>query len=164
MISENIHDMDLLLSSHKGLLNSKEENEYIDLLHLFLDNPEIEDETSLIRLVKLNKILKLLIYDASDKINCFSIGNKTTWLTPDERTNYLLTINSAKEIGMDSVPFNGINLPINMAISALKAINLYAMQCTIVTNMHRSIINDLDNIDEIESYDFTIGYPGKLEF
>lgn len=122
----------------------------------------IEGET--IDTVKAIKIAELLQYDASNEVNSFLINNVSLWISPASRANYLLTIEAAKESGIDYVIFEKINLPVSTALDALKAINLYAMQCVTITNMHKNTINLLNDIETIKNYNFKNGYPEKLIF
>jgi hypothetical protein len=41
---------------------------------------------------------------------------------------------------------------------------MYAVTCTGVTATHKAAINSLDTVEEVEAYDFTVGYPEKLTF
>lgn len=113
---------------------------------------------------KALKIAGLLAYDASTEVNSFLINGQSLWLSPERRANYLLTIEAAQEAGVETVPFEGINLPVATALAALKAINIYAMQCVAVTNAHEAAINALETIEAVDAYDYTIGYPKKLSF
>lgn len=110
------------------------------------------------------KIAELGIYDASPAVNSFTIGNEVTWLSPASRSNYLLTIQAAQAAGVEVVIFEGIQLPVASALAALNAINVYAMQCVGVTEAHKAAINALDTIEAVEAYDYTTGYPEKLNF
>lgn len=133
-----------------------------------IEEPEniIETNTSemFFRLLKLYKKLQILIYDSSENVNSFYLNGIQMWLTPSDRANYLLTIEAAKENNINSVPFKGIILPVDLILQALKAINLYAMQCINVTESHIENIMNLESEDEISNYDFTLGYPEKLNF
>lgn len=159
--------MDLLLSRHKGLLEPAEEIEYVNLLAEAREAPEDEEgnvpEIPL-RLAILNKILELLVRDSSDEVNGFSIGGHTMWITPSERANYTLTIQAAKKAGVEAIPFAGVSLPVDTALEALEAIDLYAMQCVSVTSAHRANIEELGSLSDVARYDITVGYPAKLSF
>lgn len=47
---------------------------------------------------------------------------------------------------------------------ALAQIQLYADRCYIVTETHKSNVNALKTIEEVDNYDITSGYPEKLNF
>ena len=116
--------------------------------------------------LKLNELKE---YDASDAINDF-IVNETihAWLTPDERSNYRNSVDSAKLLGIHELQIilGGVlfNISTEMAEQALAMIQLYADNCFIVTKTHEANINNLDTIESVEAYDFTTGYPEKLHF
>lgn len=113
---------------------------------------------------KAEKLAALKAYDASPAVNSFSIGSTSLWLSPDERANYLLTMQAASEKGITSVPFMGLSIPTEQAIAMLKAVNIYAMQCVAVTNSHAEAIKAKRSISTVDSYDFTAGYPEHLTF
>jgi len=46
----------------------------------------------------------------------------------------------------------------------LAAVEVYAADALNVTESHKAAINALTTIKDIEDYDFTTGYPEKLEF
>lgn len=115
-----------------------------------------------VELARANKLSSLEAYDSSEEVNAFYLGDKAMWLTPDERTNYLLTLQAAAEAGIERVPFEGVVVPTADAIAAIKAISVYAMQCVAVTAGHRAAIEALTTQEEIEAYDFTEGYPEKV--
>lgn len=165
--------MDSLLSRNRGLLSPDEEKEFVQLLGEAREQPDdatdeegnaVEAEPLPVRLVKLYKVLQLKVYDKSAAVNGFIIGGKSMWLTPNQRANFMLTIEAAQEQGVESVPFAGTNLPVATALAALKAINLYAMQCVAVTDAHEAAIRAKRAQKTIEEYDFTAGYPAKLTF
>jgi hypothetical protein len=61
---------------------------------------------------------------------------------------------------------NGVSFELNIAdaVQMLNAIELYASACYDNTQKHIAAVNALTTIEEIEAYDFTIGYPEKLRF
>ena len=75
-----------------------------------------------------------------------------------------MTLDAAKEMGMQTIPFMGYTIPVDDAIHILKAVSVYAMQCVGVTDAHRDTINTLDSIEAVDAYDFEVGYPEKLVF
>lgn len=122
--------------------------------------------------VKQNKIEELKTYDTSDNVNAFNIifnnNTITTWLTPEQRSDYKNSIDAAELLGAEVVHpvFNGIQieLPIQTAKMALARIQLYANQCYNTTEQHKANINALETIEAVEQYDFTVNYPNKLIF
>lgn len=165
---EQISIIDADLAQHRGLLSAAEEQRYIELVAECYDqspDDEGEGEPGIpLELIKLNKILHLCLYDASVAVNVFYIGGHPMWITPDDRSNYMLTIEGAIRNGVPTVTFLDVVIPVDTAVAMIDAVNLYAMQCVGVTASHKAAINALETIEAVEAYDFTTGYPDKLSF
>lgn len=121
---------------------------------------------------KREKILQIKEYDRSSNVNTFNVtlGENTIshWLTPEQRANYKNSIDAAKLLNIEEVHpvFNGTQLTMStsMAEMALAQIQIYADRCYIVTETHKSDVNSLENIEDVDNYDITTGYPEKLNF
>lgn len=114
---------------------------------------------------KREKLHALALYDASQAVNSFSIdGKQQPWIAPDERANFLNTIQGERRLGGTTVNFQGITLPLDTAENILDRINRYARQCWEQTEYHAAAINALTSIETVDAYDFTVGYPEKLSF
>lgn len=55
-------------------------------------------------------------------------------------------------------------LQLEDAMKMLFAIELYASACYDNTQRHLAEIEKLETIDELAAYDYTVGYPEKLNF
>ena len=113
---------------------------------------------------KQEKVAEIDAYDKSDDILTFSLGGVAMWLNPQQRTNFLMTVNAAEEYGMTSVPFGGSQIPIGNARSILNAVALYAMQTLAVTDSHKAAVMALDTIEAVDAYNYHTGYPQTLSF
>ena len=129
-----------------------------------LDGVSPEPHERTLEDAKKEKLAALKAYDASTAVNEFTLNGVTMWISPADRSNYMLTIEGAQRQGMSSVPFLGQTIPVNDAMSMLDAVNIYAMQCVGVTQAHEIAINALSTISAVDNYDFTVGYPQKLSF
>lgn len=131
-------------------------------MKLIIIEPTLEE-------VKLNKVKEIDVYDNSIAVNNFKINdNINAWFTVAERNNYCASINAAKTVGLDTLSFfvGDIKLEIGtaMAESMLSQIQLYADACFIVTKQHKLIVDGLTTIEEVNNYDYTVGYPEQLNF
>lgn len=81
------------------------------------------------------------------------------WKTPAERDNYLMTVQSAKRLGVQTIPFMGMELPVDKAQMVIDAANVYGFQVTAAMEHHEAAINALETEEEIVAYDHTTGYP-----
>lgn len=175
-IGETLSDFD----SGKWVLLSKEQVKFRE------DNPnasikevfdmELKNETyiepseeELLRNAKDEKIHQLNLYDNSSDVNEFSINEEIkTWFTPEQRANYKNSIDSAKLLGVNNLQLfinnDIVDITTDKAAQLLAMIQLYADTCYIVTKQHENAINVLDSVEDVESYDYTTGYPQKLNF
>ena len=108
-------------------------------------------------------------YDRSSSVNGFTInGAIEGWLTPDERSNYKSSIDAAKLLGVETLSFfigdNVFELPTETAERMLAQIQLYADQCFIVTKQHKIAVENLDDIESVDSFEYAEGYPQKINF
>lgn len=138
-------------------------NAYVEKCKAIADHT-IEGET--LEAAKAMKIADLGIYDASEAVNAFYIGNQAMWIGPARRVelkNKLIAL-KAEHPEITSVSFLGQAIPIDDALAMLSAIESYATVTSFVTENHKSAIMALETIDAVKSYDFTVGYPAKLHF
>lgn len=118
---------------------------------------------------KKYKLESLNNYDNSSDINDFTVnGEMHAWFTPEQRSNYRNSIDAAKLLSIDNLSvFIGdtlVTIPTSSAEQMLAAIQLYADQCFIVTRQHKTAIETLNTVEDVNNYDFTVGYPSKLNF
>ena len=117
---------------------------------------------------KRTKIRELTVYDKSDNVNSFSINGNDVWLDKDTRVGLVNSINTEVALGKDTTTiwFNttSITLSCDSALNILKQIEIYAAECFNATATHKMNISNLNEISEIESYDYTLNYPIKLSF
>lgn len=148
----------LLAGQSSGLLISENNNGHPILI---VNEPTIEE-------VKTQKLEELRMYDASDAVNQFYINSICGWLSKNTRLGLVNSINIEKEAGRTETNI-WINsalfiLPIEKATDILRQIELYALACFNTTQRHMKSIQQLETKEEIEAYDYCIGYPGKLSF
>lgn len=90
------------------------------------------------------------------------------WFTAAERSNHKDSIDAAETLGIETldVPIAGqsITIPVQSAKLMLAQIQLYADACYRVTETHKATVNAIETIEEVDAYDYTIGYPEKLTF
>ena len=55
-------------------------------------------------------------------------------------------------------------IPVASALQMLAALELYALDCYNVTQAHIAAVRLLDDMEALEGYDYTSGYPEKLVF
>jgi hypothetical protein len=117
---------------------------------------------------KHEKIREIEDYDRSEAVNSFTIGNQTMWLTVSERQQLATQISSNEAIGRDTMTrwFNGneFTYPIASWKQMLVALEVYAGDALNVTEAHKAVVNALNDIESVDNFDITVGYPEKLSF
>lgn len=107
-------------------------------------------------------------YDTSVNVNSFKLNGVDVWLSKDTRVGLMNSISIEKAAGKEQsvLWFNNIYITINCdsAIQMLSALELYAINCYNKTAEHKVNVQNLSSIEEVYNYDYTQGYPSKLEF
>lgn len=116
---------------------------------------------------KASKIAELEAYDASDAVNSFSVDGKQMWLDAATRQQLRISLDAMQQAGRETVTkwFDGLEYtyPIDVWYYMLGLVEVYASDALNVTESHKAAINALDDIEDVEAYQFT-GYPEKLSF
>lgn len=116
-----------------------------------------------------NKALKRIDeYDTSINVNSFFLNGLQVWLDKSTRVGLMNSLNIEKATGKETSTlwFGNVKLEINTdaAIQMLSALELYALECYNKTAEHKVNIENMNSIDSVTNYDFTAGYPDKLNF
>lgn len=155
---------------------------------LFFDNRKLFEEISLpdvktlfLKIFELPELLiqvlkeKVSLYDSSSSVNAFKFNGKEYWLDKSQRNSLFNLFNSADPEEEFEIVFGEVVIKekAKVLVEFLKALELYAYRCFVVTQKH---LNELDaiktpaNPEEYEdyintllNYDYTKGYPEKLE-
>ena len=128
----------------------------------------IESPISKLDQAKKEVIRKIDEYDTSVNVNSFKLNDVDVWLSKDTRVGLMNSISIEKAAGKEqsALWFNSICVTANCdsAIQMLSAIELYAIDCYNKTSEHKVNVHNLSSIEEVHNYDYTQGYPSKLEF
>lgn len=119
-----------------------------------------------IDIAKAAKIAEIAAYSDSDAVNSLTFNGIKTWLTRTVRDGYDTSITAAKNLGEPTVTFmvgdKEMQLPVEQARRVLDLVQRYADACFLVTERHKIAVRALQTVEEVESYDYTEGYPEKL--
>ena len=121
-----------------------------------------------LEVAKAEKIAEITAYDTSDAVNSFTLGNATMWISRDDRISLMnsTTILQNTDVETTTLWYGGkkYTLPCDTLIQMLSALEVYALQCYEMTEEHKAVVNALTTIEEVDAYDYTIGYPQRLAF
>lgn len=127
-------------------------------------NPVIHN----VSIVKTNKLNELVTFDKSKDVNSFFVGEIQAWIDRDTRVSLMNSTQILKNAGQKNTVLwlNGevFAVPCDLLIQMLSALEIYALQCYNITEQHKSNINRLETIEEINNYNYTKNYPEKLIF
>lgn len=117
---------------------------------------------------KANKLAEIEAYDNSGAVNSFELGGVPMWLDAQTRQQLRISIEAYQATGEENVTkwFEGqeFTFPVVLWLQMLNSLEVYASDALNVTESHKAAVKALTAIEEVENYDFTIGYPQKLEF
>ena len=133
----------VLLSSEQVAFRDEHPNASVKEVY----DMEIVVPVRTLEMAKQEKLWAIEDYDRSDHVNSFTIDfgggvTQDAWITPEQRSNYKNSLDSAELLGLTEVHpvFNGqqLTLSLQMAKMALAQIQIYADRCYIVTETHKA--------------------------
>lgn len=131
--------------------------EYVTLVY----EPTLQDHQAM----KKDEIIN---YDSSEEVNTFYMQGARMWLDKATRAGLMLRLQAEQTMGKETTTLwygaNQYSLPIGIAMQMLLAIEIYASECYDNTQRHLAEVDKLETKEEIEAYDYRVGYPEKLEF
>lgn len=128
----------------------------------------LNDEPPTSQTVREKVIADIEAHDKSSEVNSFTLAGRQMWLDRDTRVGLVNSINIEKAAGKETTTlwFDAVQyaIPVDTALQMLAALELYALECYNVTQSHIATVKLLDNVETLEGYDYTAGYPEKLVF
>ena len=148
------------------IINPKEEMLLADgWVEYTIPEPTTEE---LLERAKRDLRVQIEHHDSSHEVNGFYIQGEEMWLDKSTRAGLMLRFQAEQSVGkVETTLWCGstmYTLSITDALNMLMALELYASECYDVTQSHIANINKLQTIEELEQYNFRIGYPEKLSF
>lgn len=128
-----------------------------------ISEPTTEELLADEKKMKINEINE---YDQSSDVNLFYLAGQPMWLDAPTRQTLRISIESYIAMGIENVTkwFGGqqFTFPTTAWLQMLNALEVYAAEALNVTEAHKAAVMAMDNIEDVEEYDITIGYPEKL--
>lgn len=136
--------------------------------------PEEPTEEELLADAKSRKLAELNDYDNSSAVNdCIIVyqGHPIHyWASKTERNDLKNAVRDYLSMGRTEYRLDlrdkgiSITLPCELLLQMMAALEVYAIECYNKTTDHNYAIKALETLEEVEAYDFKIGYPEKLRF
>lgn len=162
--AEDPYDFDgLVLQRQAARMRITEINMELDKL-----NGVEPTEEELLDFAKDNKQNDITEYDNSANVNSFIIGGEPMWLNFDQRSRLKASLEAIEAAGGEEMTKTFAGKEYTFTTSQWKvminAVENYAGVCSNVTEGHRDAVDALNSIDAVEAYDYTVGYPQKINF
>lgn len=139
----------------------------IDIELAKLDGTEPTQE-QLLSLAKGHKQNEITEHDNSANVNSFVIGGLPMWLSWEQRSRLISSINAIEADGGAEMTksFAGIDYTFTTVQwrQMVNVVEAYAGRCQTVTEEHRRAVAALTTVEKVEAYDYTVGYPTKVNF
>lgn len=114
-----------------------------------------------------SKVDEIKEYDKSPAVNSFKLNGMDAWINREDRIGTSRAIQLDKENGQteSEIWLNGICLNVNcdMALEMLGKVGFYAYKAYNRTQAHIHAVRELKSIEGVQKYDYTQGYPEKLD-
>lgn len=137
---------------------------------LYDHEPTAEDEAALaarwLHICKMARKSEAAEYCKT--IHAFEVNGTEQWFAKDVRDGLLLSLPQEQAAGRVNTTLYiggvGYAMPVAQAITMLNDITLYAVDCKLSMEAHKTAIDALATEEEIGNYDITAGYPAKLTY
>jgi hypothetical protein len=148
------------------IFNPTDEMLFADGWELYVEPEPTEEE--LFNEAKKFKKDEVIRYDSSIEVNEFYIQGMPVWLDKATRSGLMLRFNSELALKKENTTlwYEGYSftLPLNSAMQMLYALEVYASECYDNTQLHLANIEKIETKEELDAYDYRVGYPEKLRF
>lgn len=138
-----------------------------DVYWITLPSSSAHDATSVLAAVKKEVETAITAYDSSSAVNAFLLNGIQVWLDKATRVGLMNSTAIAKNMGQEKTSLwlgsYQLEVDCDKAIQLLSALEMYALECFNVTAAHKKAVSELDNIEEVLTYDYKSGYPEKLK-
>ena len=138
-----------------------------DCYWLTLPTTAPHDAAAVLSAAKTSMLEEITAYDASSSVNSFLLNGMEVWLDKATRVGLMNSTTIAKNMGQEKTTLwlgsYQLEVDCDKAIQLLSALEMYALECFNVTAAHKKSVSELDNIEEVLTYDYKSGYPEKLK-
>lgn len=114
------------------------------------------------------KLSEIESYDESPEVNGIIVNGNKVWIPADKRAILKASVDAYKALGIENITkvWEGIEYTATADewLLMIAKVEVYASECYNTTARHKAAVEALNNIDDVEEYDYTLNYPDMLEF
>ena len=152
---------------HEDLESKVEEDDTKTYISNYIDFTKHKSEkVSDVELIRSTILDEINTHDTSSEVNSFYLNGLPIWLNKDTRVGLMNSTNIQKASGCENTTLwlgtMSIEISCDLAIQLLGALELYALECFNKTAEHKKNVEELETVEELVNYDYTQGYPEKL--
>lgn len=133
---------------------------------------EVYDDTpteeEMLQLAIDRKIAEIDAYNSSPAVDSFTVGGVPMWIGFEERQRIHTSVKCYRSMGRTTMEkwFDGLKFefPLDAWEQMLNALGVYASEALNTTERHKIAVKALTSVDEVRTYDYTVGYPPKCNF
>ena len=133
--------------------------------------PELSKAIKSNNTLEIERILlleQIKAYDMSNAVNQFYINGVPLWIDKATRVGLNNSISKEIEVGRESTTLwydtLSFTIPCQTAMQMLTQLEIYALDCYNTTAQHIANVKNAQTLEELQTYDYTTGYPDKLNF
>lgn len=156
-----------ILVTEEGVIVNPTEEQMLNAGWLVYQEPEPTNAEKL-KAAKEEKIRQIDNYDASPSVEQFTINGTPMWLNHEVRQQIKTSVEAYMATGAQTVTkiFDGVEytFPCETWLQMLAALEVYAAEALNATERHKINVQQMTRRKDVEDYDYTAGYPTKLEF
>lgn len=131
-----------------------------------VDDVYIPTDEEILFAAKIAKSQRIEAYDNSDDINSFTFEQTVGWIDVPTRSNYRNSVEAATLLEERDITFELSDKFFTMSVVTanrlLAKVQRYADACAIITRGHLATVESLTKLDEVNNYEYKVGYPDKL--
>lgn len=160
---------EILIIGDAQVINPTEE-QLLDAGWMIYVEPPVPEPTpeQLLQEAKDNKIAEIEDYNNSSDVNGFIVNGYETWIPVELRAVFKTSLDSYIALEQPTMTkiWEGVEYttsPQNW-LQMYYRVEFYANECQNVTERHKIAVKAMDNIEDVEAFDVTAGYPQKPVF
>lgn len=132
--------------------------------------PPVPEPTpqQLLQEAKAMKLAEIDDYNNSTSVNSFMVNGYKTWIPVELRAVFKTSLDAYIALGQPTMTkiWDGVEYTASPQdwLQMYYRVEYYASECQNVTDRHKIAVNAMTNIEDVEGFDITDGYPERLEF
>lgn len=174
LYKKEIDGKTIIKQANKIVINKGTHNVYNPKEEMILADGWVEyvkpepTEEELLATAKRHAVDNITYYDQSPSVNEFYYGNGSFWLPRETRVSVRSTAQIMEEAGKETMELwlgdVSVTLAPKQILAMLSVLEMYALECYNTTAKHKVAVQELKTVEEVNTYDYTQGYPEKISF